>query len=55
MKAKTLIMIFMTVGSMLGSWLPALWGASWLSLSSVLLGGVGGVLGIWAGYKISRI
>ncbi len=54
-RAKTLIMILMSVGSILGSWLPALWGASWMSLTSVLLGGVGGVLGIWAGYKISKM
>lgn len=55
MKAKTLIMIFMTVGSTLGSWLPTLWGADWLSFTSVLLSGVGGALGIWAGYRISRM
>jgi hypothetical protein len=54
-KAKTLIMIFMTAGSTLGSLLPALWGASWLSFASVLLGGVGGAVGIWVGYKISRM
>ena len=55
MRSKPLIMLCMAVGSTLGSWLPSLWGAGWLSFSSVLLGGVGGVLGIWAGYKISRL
>lgn len=55
MKAKTLIMTFMTIGSTLGSWLPTLWGADWLSFASVLLGGVGGALGIWAGYRLSKM
>ena len=55
MKSKSLIMICMVVGSTLGSWLPSLWGAGGLSLSSVLLGGIGGVLGIWAGFKLSRL
>ena len=55
MRSKPLIMICMVAGSTLGSWLPSLWGAGWLSFASVLLGGLGGVLGIWAGYKISRL
>jgi hypothetical protein len=43
----------MVFGSFAGSYLPALWGGSIFSLSSILLGAVGGLLGIWAGYKIS--
>jgi hypothetical protein len=54
MKAKTLIMIGMVVGSTIGGYLPTLWGDGGLSLASVFLGGVGGLAGIWAGYKISR-
>jgi len=54
-RSKSLIMICMVAGSTLGGWLPSLWGADWLSFASVLLGGLGGVLGIWAGYKISRL
>ena len=55
MNSKALIMILMVVGSTLGSWLPSLWGAGGLSLSSVLFGAIGGVIGIWAGFKISRL
>lgn len=44
----------MIVGSTAGSFLPALWGGGLLSLSSVLLGGVGGVAGIWIAYRLSR-
>jgi len=54
MKAKTMIMIGMVVGSTLGGYLPALWGAGGLSLASVVFGTIGGLAGIWAGYKISR-
>ncbi len=55
MKPKSLIMIGLVVGSTIGSYLPMVWGASWLSITSVLTGGVGGLLGIWAGYKVSRL
>jgi hypothetical protein len=55
MKPKSLIMIGLVVGSTAGSYLPMLWGAGWLSIASVLFGGIGGLLGIWAGYKVSRL
>lgn len=38
------------VGSLVGGYIPALWGAGLLSLSSVFLSAIGGALGIWAGY-----
>jgi len=55
MNARVLIMIGVVVGSTLGGYIPALWGAGGLTLASVFFGGVGGGLGIWAGYKISRL
>ncbi len=55
MNSKSLIMIGLVVGSTLGSYVPALWGAGWLSIASLLTGGIGGLLGIWAGYKVSRL
>jgi hypothetical protein len=48
-------MIGLTIGSTLGSYLPVFWGGDWFSMSSILLGGIGGLIGIWAGYKISRL
>jgi uncharacterized membrane protein YeaQ/YmgE (transglycosylase-associated protein family) len=54
MSAKRLIMIGMIIGSTVGGWLPTLWGASGFSLSSVLGSVVGGLAGIWLGYKLSR-
>lgn len=55
MKAKTLIMIGMVVGSTLGGYVPSLWGAGGLSLASVVFGAIGGLLGIWGGFKLSRM
>jgi hypothetical protein len=54
MGAKSVVMIAMICGSTLGSCLPLLWGGSCLSLAAVLLGGAGGIAGIWAGYRLSR-
>jgi hypothetical protein len=50
---KFTIMFFMIVGSYAGSALPLLWGGSMLSMSSLLFAGAGGLLGVWAGYKIA--
>ena len=55
MISKKLVTIGMVVGSTIGGYVPTLWGAGWLSLTSVVGGIVGGVVGIWAGYKLSRM
>lgn len=44
----------MAVGSTIGGYIPALWGAGFFSFSSVILTAVGGILGIWLGYKLSN-
>lgn len=51
---KTIIMFSAIVGSSIGSYAPALWGAGFLSFSSVFFGSVGGFLGIWTGYKLGQ-
>ncbi len=52
MSRKKLIMLGMVVGSIAGGYLPALFGLDELVVS--LLGSfVGGMIGIWAGYKFS--
>lgn len=53
MSRKTAIWGGMMVGSTIGSFLPLLWGDSALSMSSILLSAVGGVLGIWGGLRLS--
>ena len=55
MNSKSLIMIGLVVGSTVGSCIPSLWGAGGMSMASVLVGAIGGLVGIWAGYKISRL
>jgi hypothetical protein len=50
---KTLILLGAFVGSCAGSYIPVLWGGNLLSMSSLLLGAVGGFAGIWIGYKIA--
>ena len=44
----------MFAGSGIGSVLPLLWGDNALSLSSIVLTFVGGILGIIAGYRLGK-
>ena len=53
MSSKSTIMVFMIVGSTLGSLIPMLWGSSFFDTSSVILTAVGGVFGIWLGLKFN--
>jgi uncharacterized membrane protein YeaQ/YmgE (transglycosylase-associated protein family) len=54
MSRKTTIMIAMVIGSIAGGYIATLFGAHSLSLSSLLGSTVGGLLGIWVGFKISN-
>jgi len=54
MDSKKLIWFGLFVGSFVGSILPELWGDNMFSISSVILTAVGGLLGIWLGYKLSE-
>lgn len=49
---KKFIIVGMLIGSGIGSYIPLLWGGSVLSMSSVLFGAIGGLLGIWSAYRI---
>jgi len=51
---KLLIGIGMFAGSTMGSYIPVLWGGSLLSLTSIFLGVVGGILGILLGYQLAK-
>ena len=55
MSAKTLIWIGVFVGSTAGSFIPTLWGDNAFSFSSVIGSTIGGLLGVWGGYKLSHI
>jgi hypothetical protein len=54
MNSKKLCYIGAFVGSSIGGYVPVLWGGSMLSLSGVLLSMVGGIAGIWVGYRIGQ-
>ncbi len=54
MNSKSLIWIGMFIGSSIGSAIPSLWGADIFSFSSIIWGLVGGVVGVWIGFKISE-
>lgn len=52
MNTKAFVMTGMIVGTTLGGLIPMLWGADFLSFSSFLFEALGGIVGIWIGYKI---
>ncbi len=52
MPAKAGITLAALIGSGVGSYIPILFGASYLSYSSVFVGGLGGLLGIYIAYKM---
>lgn len=52
MSAKTLIWIGVFVGSTLGGFIPTLWGDSAFSFSAIIWSTVGGLAGIWVGFKL---
>jgi len=51
---KSIIWIGVVVGSIIGSFIPLIWHASLFSFSSVIFSGLGGIAGIWAGWKINQ-
>lgn len=54
MNSKSLIWVFMTIGGVAGGYVPMLWGDSGFSMSAALFSGVGGIAGIWLGYKLEN-
>ena len=46
------IWIGILVGSSIGGFIPELWGADLFSYSSVLLSGIGALVGLIIGYKL---
>ncbi len=51
---KRLITLGMIVGSMVGGYVPVLFGVSMLSFMSILFSIIGGIAGILAGYKLGK-
>ena len=42
------------IGSLVGSYLPKLWGSGLFSFSSIILSTIGGLFGVYVGYKVSQ-
>jgi hypothetical protein len=54
MDGKKLIWFGATLGSILGGCVPNLWHAPALSMWGLLFSTLGGLLGIWLGWRLSR-
>ena len=52
---RSLIGLFALVGGTVGSFAPALWGGSSLSIASVVFGLLGGIAGVWFGARVSGL
>jgi len=55
MREKKLIWIGAAMGSTLGGLLPGMWHASMFSMWGLLFSTIGGLVGIWAGWKVGRV
>jgi uncharacterized YccA/Bax inhibitor family protein len=52
MSPKAGMSLAVLIGSTIGSYIPILFGVSFLSYASLFVGGIGGLLGIYIAYKI---
>lgn len=55
MNLKKLIWLGMLFGSFVGGYVPTMWGADVISLSSLLGSFIGSFVGIWAAYKLNQM
>ena len=54
MSTKRLIWMGVFIGSTAGGLLPGLWHASMFSMWGLLFSTIGGLVGIWVGWKIGQ-
>jgi predicted MFS family arabinose efflux permease len=52
MPSRTLVWVAILTGSTIGGVIPELWGAEMLSFTSLLLSGIGGLVGLWIAFKM---
>lgn len=51
MERKKLVYLGLFIGSSVGGFIPSLWDGGVLSMSGIILSGIGGILGIYLGFK----
>ena len=51
---RSVIGLCVFAGSLIGGYVPVLWGASGFSVTSMLFGALGGIAGVWLGVRISE-
>jgi len=54
MNSKTIIWINVAIFSTIGGFIPLLWGETLFSFGGLIFNGIGGLFGIWVGYKINK-
>lgn len=54
MNSRSFIWFGLFVGSAIGSFIPELLGAGIFSFSSIMFSAIGGIAGIWLGFKLSQ-
>ncbi len=55
MDTRKFVWAGLVLGSLIGSFIPELWGAGMFSVSALLLSAAGAVGGIWLGYRLSQL
>ena len=54
MSSKTIVYFFAFIGSIVGAYIPKIWGAGLFSFSSVFFGGIGAIIGIFIGLRFTE-
>lgn len=54
MSTKALVTLGMVIGSLVGGYAPTILGAGLLSFWSIIGSMLGGLLGIWVGYRLGN-
>ncbi|GEM_PF-379850 len=54
MNRNKLVWLFLFIGSSIGGFIPTLWDSSFISMSGIFGSAIGGLIGIWIGWKIGE-
>jgi hypothetical protein len=52
MRSRVFVWVAIFIGSTIGGAVPELWGGEMMSYTSLLLSGVGAVIGLWVGVNM---